>query len=114
MYFLNVGQVEGYFRENEEGELQAYISYGKFGQAWLTQVTPSSFRLKWDSDIYQLFLADGSPEENEPFYMEFIDSDSFEFTQSGNPVGPVFVRNVTLADLPVVPWDPESCGPKKK
>ncbi len=105
---LNAGDVNGSLRENLDGILQPYINYGMLGQAWLKQVTDSSFQIVWDSDIYQVYLAEGSADD--PFEVEFIDKDSFVFTQSGHAIGTAFIRNLTLEDLPVVPWEPGSCG----
>ncbi len=106
------GQLEITLRENPDGVLLPYISYGRLAQAWLKQVSDSSFEIEWDSDLYQVFLADGPIPDEDPFVVQFLDIDSIVFTQSGFPIGNTFFRNVTLEDLPVVPWNPDSCGPE--
>ncbi|OXA38439.1 hypothetical protein Fcan01_26788 [Folsomia candida] len=103
------GQVEGSLRLNGSGVLQPYMSYGVWGQAWLVQISDNSFRADFDSDIVQV-LATGTVPRDFELFIEFKDVNTLRFVSGGEQMGTDFVRNVTLDQLPVVPYLLESCG----
>ncbi|OXA48311.1 uncharacterized protein LOC110855354 [Folsomia candida] len=103
------GQIVGSLRLNDSGVLQPYLSYGVWGQAWLIQVSNTTFLADWDSDVVQVF-ATGTVPPDFQLFVEFWDVDTFGLVTGGAQMGTDFVRNVTLDQLPVVPYLPDSCG----
>ncbi|OXA57257.1 Protein flp [Folsomia candida] len=95
---------------NGSGDFQLYLSYGQWGQAWLSLLPGEesyNYLLVWDSDIVQEFYATDPSSEIIAVYDRVVRS--ITFLENGYPTG-TYLRDQYLDDLPTTPWEAGSCG----
>lgn len=82
-----------------------------WGHGWLNQISNNSdlFEIVWDSEITQVFSTRNGAEFG--MMMQFQNLNTTEFVQDGISLGS-FTRNLTIDQLPVIPWKPDTCGPE--
>ncbi|XP_035704457.1 uncharacterized protein LOC118434631 [Folsomia candida] len=105
------GDLEISLERNPSGALQPYLKYGVWGHGWLNQISNNSdlFEIVWDSEITQVFSTRNGAEFG--MMMQFQNLNTTEFVQDGISLGS-FTRNLTIDQLPVIPWKPDTCGPE--
>lgn len=104
------GELEIVRKQNEFGQSQLYMMYGKHGTGWLGPVWPgvNLYLIDFDSDLMQHFFGAtgkfwlvGDLEAVEIYWM---DNDLAAAVSYG-----VFKAGVSLDKLPPIPWLPDSC-----
>ncbi|OXA46656.1 uncharacterized protein LOC110856287 [Folsomia candida] len=102
------GEINLSIRTNENGNPQLYWKYGKMGEAWLIQVSPSTFLLsKWGSDLWMVYWATGAGFGT--LQLTFLDLNTIRQKELGQQLTTEFIRGEKLDDLPLIPWQPDSC-----
>ncbi|OXA47580.1 uncharacterized protein LOC110855704 [Folsomia candida] len=99
------------FKNNSAGIPQLYWEYGKWGLAWLVQISESTFSIdEWDSDFWMMSWTNQLGMTN--LTLEFADMDNIRYLDEGAQGTTNFTRGLKIDDLPEVPWAPDSCGKK--
>lgn len=105
---LILGQFNITLRVNDEGNIQAFLEYGVWGQGWLTQISDNIFQIDWVTDYWQMsWTQKYGPSE---YHLIFSDVDTVDFTEDGNIYTTSFIRNMSVDDLPEIPYSPDSCA----
>lgn len=113
-HFCNfTGDVEVFEKfNNQTNATGLFVSYGKWYKGWLEHIGGPSYQIKWTTDVVQDNYAQG--EKSGLGYLR-IQNETLEFlapSPEGMSVLGKFKLGVSLDILPVVPWTPNSCGPK--
>ncbi|OXA45342.1 Beta-lactamase [Folsomia candida] len=96
------------FKNNSAGIPQLYWEYGKWGLAWLVQISESNFSIdEWASDFWMMYWANQRGMTN--LTLEFADMDNIRYLAEGAQGSTNFTRGLKIDDLPEVPWAPDSC-----
>lgn len=110
LLFDATGEFDVIQKLNGSGDFQLYLSYGQWGQAWLSLLPGEesyNYLLVWDSDIVQEFYATDPSSEIIAVYDRVVRS--ITFLENGYPTG-TYLRDQYLDDLPTTPWEAGSCG----
>ncbi|CAL8109668.1 unnamed protein product [Orchesella dallaii] len=107
------GDVEISERFNDQTNTTGiYMSYGRWGQAWLEHVGGVTYSVTWISDIVQDLYAAG--ERNSTMHSTINNGILEIFMPVGDTLSFMgrFELGVNLDTLPPIPWAPDSCGPE--
>ncbi|OXA49225.1 uncharacterized protein LOC110854540 [Folsomia candida] len=103
------GEMNITIRTNSVGIPQLYWSYGRMAEGWLVQIAPNRFVLtKWASDFWMIYWATGIGFG--AIEINFLDIDTLQYSEIGLVFSTNFKKGLKLDDLPVIPWQPDSCG----
>lgn len=107
-YPIFLGDLTLSLKNNSAGVPQLYFEYGEFIRTWLNQTSPSSFSVTtWDSDYWMMMWSIYGQQNT--ITLKFEDIDTVHFLDDGLEVTSPFKRGETVADLPEIPWETDTC-----
>jgi len=108
---LFLGELTISLRNRSADVEQLYLSYGTWGEGWLNEnpTFASAFELEITTDLIQEVYIFAKVET--AVFIDFLEPDSLFIMFFTDEVSE-FIKDLSLEDLPVQPWDPSSCGPE--
>jgi len=95
---------------NSTGQLQPYLTFGKWGTGFLTQLSNTEYRFVIDSDYLHSMYAQGLFGDLE-LTVKYDGVSTLVIEISEFVPGLVFEKDQYVENLPVRPWGANTCGP---